>query len=304
MLREIETFLAAARYGTFTEAGQRLGLTQSAVSDQVRRLEDFVGRRLFFRTGRSATLNAAGRDLVPLADQIVALVAEMRHRHGAPALRTTLRVGTIASLHSSLLARTMLAFHRDNPHVTLRSTRGEDDLLGQVEREELDLAVVIEPVGALPGNVSWHPLISKPFSLIAPAGLKARDWREAIAALPLLRYDHSTVSGRQIDLFLERTGVEIADNIWINFLDTIVTLVGEGMGVALVPCSEADEVTPQVRIHDLGPDTFHRQIGVLTRRNGLSRDAKAFLALLYEQAADPARTDSPGDPGPQDCTVA
>ncbi|SDO01172.1 DNA-binding transcriptional regulator, LysR family [Ensifer sp. YR511] len=197
MLREIETFLAAARHGTFTEAGLRLGLTQSAVSEQIRRLEDFVGRRLFFRTGRSATLNAAGQDLVPLADQIVALVAEMRGRHAVSAMRWTLRVGTIASLHSGLLARTMLAFHRGFPGVTLRSTRGEDDLLGQVEREELDLAVVIRPPGELPENVSWHPLLSKPFVLIAPAGLGARDWRDAITKLPLLRYDRSTVSGRQ-----------------------------------------------------------------------------------------------------------
>ncbi len=80
------------------------GLTQSAVSEQIRRLEDFVGRRLFFRTGRSAMLNADGQDLVPLADQIVALVAEMRGRHPVSSIRRTLRVGTIASLHSGLLA--------------------------------------------------------------------------------------------------------------------------------------------------------------------------------------------------------
>lgn len=284
MLREIETFLAAARHGTFTEAGQRLGLTQSAVSEQIRRLEDFVGRRLFFRTGRSATLNAAGQDLVPLADQIVALVAEMRGRHPISALRRTLRVGTIASLHSGLLARTMLAFHRGFPGVTLRSTRGEDDLLGQVEREELDLAVVIQPSGDLPGNVSWHPLLTKPFVLIAPAALGARDWRDAIARLPLLRYDRSTVSGRQIDLFLERTGTTVADNIWINFLDTMIALVGEGMGVALIPHTELAEAAGRIALFDLGPEVFHRQIGVLTRRSGLSREAEAFLALLREEA--------------------
>lgn len=288
MLREIETFLAAARYGTFTEAGQNIGLTQSAVSEQIRRLEDFVGRRLFFRTGRSATLNAAGRDLIPLADQIMALVTEMRRRNAAPAARATLRVGTIASLHSNLLARTMLAFHRDHPYVTLRSTRGEDDLLGQVEREELDLAVVIEPTGALPSNVVWHPLLAKPFVLIAPAGLEARDWREAITCLPLLRYDHSTISGRQIDLFLERTGTTITENIWINFLDTMVTLVGEGMGVALIPCSDRSEVSDRVALFDLGQDTFHRQIGVLTRRNCVSREAQAFLDLLRAHGMTPA----------------
>ncbi|WP_176960496.1 LysR substrate-binding domain-containing protein [Ensifer sp. YR511] len=193
-------------------------------------------------------------------------------------------MGTIASLHSGLLARTMLAFHRGFPGVTLRSTRGEDDLLGQVEREELDLAVVIRPPGELPENVSWHPLLSKPFVLIAPAGLGARDWRDAITKLPLLRYDRSTVSGRQIDLFLERTGTVIAENVWINFLDTMISLVGEGMGVALIPHYELADTSTQIAIFGLGDETFHRQIGVLTRRIGSSREAEAFVALLHEEA--------------------
>ncbi|WP_306222487.1 LysR family transcriptional regulator [Bosea beijingensis] len=284
MLREIDTFLAAARYGTFTEAGRRLGLTQSAVSEQIKRLEDFVGHRLFFRTGRSATINAAGQDLIPLADQLMSIVAEMRGRHAVSTVRTTLRVGTIASLHSGLIARSMLAFHRRFPGVTLRSTRGEDDLLGQVEREELDLAVVIQPSGELLSNVSWHPLLSKPFVLIAPSELQAADWREALSRLPLLRYDHSTVSGRQIDAFLESTRTAVSENIWINFLDTMIALVAEGMGVALIPHPDDAETTERVTIFNLGEDTFHRQIGVLTRRRTVSREAEAFLSLLREEA--------------------
>ncbi|GGF68005.1 LysR family transcriptional regulator [Azorhizobium oxalatiphilum] len=284
MLREIETFLAAARYGTFTEAGQRIGLTQSAVSEQIRRLEDYLGYRLFFRTGRSATLNADGQDLIPLADQVVALVAEMRRRDSVSEIRTTLRVGTVASLHSGLIARTMLTFHRVFPKVTLRSTRGEDDLLGQVEREELDLAVVIQPSGDLPGNVLWHPLLTKPFVLIAPLGIEAADWRGAMAGRPLLRYDHSTISGRQIDTFLGRTGTVAADNIWINYLDTMIALVGEGMGVALIPDSDLGPAADRIRVFPLGADTFHRHVGVLARRNGTSREAEAFLALLQDEA--------------------
>lgn len=290
MLREIETFLAAARYGTFTEAGQHIGLTQSAVSEQIRRLEDFLGYRLFFRTGRSATLNADGQDLIPLADQVVSLVAEMRRRDSISEIRTTLRVGTVASLHSGLIARTMLAFHRVFPKVTLRSTRGEDDLLGQVEREEMDLAVVIQPSGDLPENVLWHPLLTKPFVLIAPADIEATDWREAMAGRPLLRYDHSTISGRQIDTFLERTRTVAADNIWINYLDTMIALVSDGMGVALIPNSDLGSAADRIRIFELGSDTFNRHVGVLARRKGTSREAEAFLALLREEAPKEAGT--------------
>ncbi|MBR7559809.1 LysR family transcriptional regulator, partial [Mycobacterium tuberculosis] len=73
MLRELKTFIAVARHGTFAGAGERIGLTQSAVSAQIQRLEESLGFQLFDRTGRSATLTAAGRDTLALAEHIVTL---------------------------------------------------------------------------------------------------------------------------------------------------------------------------------------------------------------------------------------
>jgi len=62
VLRELKTFLAVVRWGTFAAAGSRIGLTQSAVSAQMQRLEEALGAPLFTRTGRSATLNEAGEE--------------------------------------------------------------------------------------------------------------------------------------------------------------------------------------------------------------------------------------------------
>lgn len=67
MLRELKTFIAVTRHGTFAAAGMHIGLTQSAVSAQIRQLEQALGVPLFDRTGRQATLNAAGLRALPLA---------------------------------------------------------------------------------------------------------------------------------------------------------------------------------------------------------------------------------------------
>src|ERR1700730_1923747 len=83
MLRELQTFLAVRRWGTFTAAAKGLGMTQSAVSDHMQRLEEFTGVQLFPRTGRSATLNAAGDALLPLAEEAMQLTERMRARSGA-----------------------------------------------------------------------------------------------------------------------------------------------------------------------------------------------------------------------------
>lgn len=73
MILELRTFIAVARHGTFAAAGERIGLTQSAVSSQIKRLEESLGFALFDRTGRSATLNTAGGETLARAEEIVAM---------------------------------------------------------------------------------------------------------------------------------------------------------------------------------------------------------------------------------------
>src|SRR6202008_2836076 len=71
MLRELKTFVAVAHHGTFAAAGMHIGLTQSAVSAQIRNLEQALGIRLFDRTGRQALLNAAGQRALPMAREML-----------------------------------------------------------------------------------------------------------------------------------------------------------------------------------------------------------------------------------------
>jgi DNA-binding transcriptional LysR family regulator len=77
VIRELKTFLAVVKRGTFAAAGQQVGLTQSAVSAQIKNLEDALGMALFDRSARAASLNAAGQRAVPMAEQILALFAGM-----------------------------------------------------------------------------------------------------------------------------------------------------------------------------------------------------------------------------------
>ena len=103
MLRELKTFVAVARHGTFAAAGQQVGLTQSAVSAQMRVLEQGLGVRLFERSGRSAVLNAAGRHALPLAEQMLGLYAQMALPTSAAEWQGELKVGAIATLQTGLL---------------------------------------------------------------------------------------------------------------------------------------------------------------------------------------------------------
>ena len=103
MLKEFKTFIAVARDGTFTGAGVQLGLTQSAVSAQIRRLEEYLDVELFDRGPRAAALNANGRDMLPQAEELVAMAERMAASAGAAHVSGLLRIGAIASVQQDLL---------------------------------------------------------------------------------------------------------------------------------------------------------------------------------------------------------
>jgi DNA-binding transcriptional LysR family regulator len=153
MLSELKTFIAVSQYGTFSGAGARIGLTQSAVSAQMQRLEEELGFALFDRTGRSATLNDAGRETLALAEEMMTLYARLSERGAVAAESGMLRVGAIASAQVSFLADALARFRDDRPGWRIRVVPGVSlGLLGQVDSGELDLAVVIKPPFALPSG--------------------------------------------------------------------------------------------------------------------------------------------------------
>uniref|UniRef100_UPI002B1D3274 LysR family transcriptional regulator n=2 Tax=Pseudomonas TaxID=286 RepID=UPI002B1D3274 len=106
MLRELKTFLAVVRHGSFAAAGLHVGLTPSAVSAQIRNLEQNLGLDLFDRNGRSALLNAAGRRALPLAEEILATYARMAG--AGDEIQGELRIGAIASVQTGLLPGTLV----------------------------------------------------------------------------------------------------------------------------------------------------------------------------------------------------
>ena len=142
MLRELKTFVTVARLGTFAAAGQRIGLTQSAVSAQIRVLEQGLGVRLFDRSGRAAVLNAAGRHALPLAEQMLSLYGQMALPSDVAEWRGELKIGAIATLQTGLLPEALPRFREKAPHIELKLVPGVSlNLLGQVDAGESPAAL-------------------------------------------------------------------------------------------------------------------------------------------------------------------
>jgi DNA-binding transcriptional LysR family regulator len=135
----LKGYEAAARLLSFTRAGAELHLTQSAVSRQIKELEDQLGVALFERRHRALALTEAGRELYPTAAQVLTLMREATERLHALSAQKSLSVSTTPAFAALWLIPRLAAFARENPGVDVRVAT--DTRMQDLERERVDAAV-------------------------------------------------------------------------------------------------------------------------------------------------------------------
>ncbi|KFX70820.1 LysR family transcriptional regulator [Pseudomonas taeanensis MS-3] len=286
MLRELKTFVMVARHGTFAAAGQQVGLTQSAVSAQMRVLEQSLGVRLFDRSGRNAVLNAAGRHALPLAEQMLALYTQMALPTSAAEWQGELRVGAIATLQTGLLPEALPRFRAAAPRVELKLVPGVSlNLLSQVDAGELDLALLIKPPFELPKELLQVSLAREPFVLIAPLETDGDDPLRLLSEQPFVRYDRRSFGGRRVSQFLREQRLNVREALELDELEAIVRMVECGLGVALIPRAGLWLQRPtRLRVLELGELTFHRELVGVLRRAQRQPALECLLHCLAEVA--------------------
>lgn len=284
MVKELKTFLAVGRHGTFSRAGARIGLTQSAVSAQIQRLEQNLGFTLFDRAGRSAQLNAAGREMLVRAEELVALFEGLHKPSSSSALPSALRVGAIASVQAHALPDALVAMRAELPLLRVRIVPGVSlGFMGLVDSGELDAAVMIRPHFELPPELAWRPLWNEPFMLIVPRSVRGNDWKTILGREPFLRYDRGSFGGRLVAQFLEAEAIEVREAVEMDEISGLVRLVSQGAGVALVPrCRPYFPLPDTVRAVDLRRDDMQRAIGLLERRR---HPQTALVGTLHKALA-------------------
>ena len=191
----LRAFVAVAERGGFTAATSALGLTQSAISLKIRRLEDLLGGRVLDRTSRAAVLTPRGETLLAYARRMLALNDEAVRRMVAPPVAGRLRLGVADHFVPRSLAPLLARFAREHPGIALevevgrshdlrraRDDGGLDLVLGKRRDGETEGTILwTEPViwAAAPG---WAPPEDRPIPLaMLPAGCMFRD--RALAAL-------------------------------------------------------------------------------------------------------------------------
>ncbi len=285
-LRLLRAFVALSNAGSMTAAAKRLGLTQSAVSQSIRHLEEILGTVLLDRSSRPLAPTAAGSllhrqasALIEDADALVAMV-----RHSSPHKMPELRMGVIDSFGATVGPSLIKSLLGSATRLTFRSGLAQDQSRALLARE-LDLIVTSDAMDDVDG-LERQPLLSEPFLLLLPAALSERapsDLKELANQCPMVRFSLRSLIGSQVERHLRRLGVRAPRTLEVDATDTLISMVAAGVGWAIATplcLLQVQWQLSRIRAVPFPNNPFYRQLFLIWR----AREYEEFPRQIAERA--------------------
>ena len=288
-LASLATFIAIAETGSFSAAGERLHLSQPAVSKRIAALEQQLEVRLFDRIGREISLTEAGRALLPRAWQILNVLDDTRRAlsnlNGDVGGRLTLATSHHIGLHR--LPPLLRAFTRAHPQVALdirfldSEVAYEDVLHGRTELAVITLAPhTAAPVRAVPVWDDPLDFVAAPEHPLAHGGPVTL---AEVARHPAVFPGENTFTHHIVHRLFEGAGLAPNVSMSTNYLETIKMLVSIGLAWSVLPRTMLDEQVARLPLEGI---QLSRQLGYIVHtERTLSNAARAFMQLLDQAGA-------------------
>ena len=289
--RQLETFSAVARLGSFTKAAEALHLTQPAVSIQIRQVVDVVGMPLFEQNSREITLTAAGEELQSavrnLDDVWNRLESALDALKGLK--RGRLRVALVTTA-KYFLPRMLGTFCRQYPDIDIELEIGNrEKIIGRLRGNEDDLYVMSYPPTET--DIVSYPFLDNEYVVIAPATHWAAGKSvtlEKLATEPFLLREQGSGSRQIVDQYLGERGIELNVRLSLASNEAIRELVASGMGLSILSRHALGEQPERDGLTLLKVKNFSLSrpwCVVHLRTKVLSLPAQAFLHELLNTAA-------------------
>jgi|SRR5215207_665635 len=303
-LRHLKTLEAIARHGSFTRAAEELHLAQSALSQQVRRLEGELGVELLRRTSRRVDVTAAGEVVVAYArrvlSQVDGLEAELAELTGL--VRGRVGIGAMWPTGTFDLPGVLGEFHRRHPGVDIEMVEDTaDDLLARLRADELDLAFASVDPDALGDEFAKTLLFEEELVVAVAHGhpFAAQDHVsfEDLAQETTITYREGSALRRRVEAAMAEEGLEPRNAFSCTEMAAVRALASHGLGAAVLPRSIAELPGPPIVTRPLGREVLTWPVALVWRSARRQPPAaKAFLALALAAAreAAPAAAAPPG----------
>jgi DNA-binding transcriptional LysR family regulator len=281
-LDQIRTFADVLALGSFSAAAVRLGISQPAVSLQVRQLEKRFGVKLIERVGRRVAPTAAGAEFLTHARQVEAALeaaAEAMAPHATGATGRV-RLGTGATACIYLLPPLLRELRRRFPDLEISvSTGNTPDMLRAIEENRIDVGLVTLPAAGRALDI--RPLIDDEFVLVAPRGsvLPREITAAELARLSLVQYEVGANTRRLTDAWAMRAGISLKPVMELGSVEAIKELVGAGLGCSVLPrmAIRAKEAERQLVVRSLRPRLYRKLALVLRKDKPLTKGLREVV---------------------------
>jgi DNA-binding transcriptional LysR family regulator len=248
-LDQVHAFADVIELGSFSAAAARQNLSQPAISQQIRQLEDRLGVRLIERVGKRAMPTPAGQALLDRVGQV--------------------RIGTGATACIYFLPKVLEQLQRRFPGLEIIVRTGNtSDVLKSIEENSLDIGLVTLPASGR--SLDIVPVLTDPFVAIFADGMDVPDLiRPAdLADIPLVLYERGGQTRTIVDDWLRAAGVVGHSIMELGSVEAIKVLVGAGLGATILPAMGARLGRTQfpIKTRKLAPD-LARSLALVVRRD-------------------------------------
>lgn len=287
----LATFRLAIQRGSFSAAADLLGISQPAVSLQIRQLEQFLQTRLVERTGRGIKATDAGQALLAHGERIQQAVDEAIRSVSAFShdVSGTITLGTGATACIHLLPPLLEQLRRDFPLLSVGVTTGNTlDIVRAIEENRLDMGLVTLPVNGRALDVM--PVMDEEFVFIASREQQDafRDLTpEALHAQPLIAFESGSGTRALIDGWFACNGLTIAPVMQLGSIEAIKRMVRAGLGYSIVPRMAVEQVADRdgLCVMSLTP-VLQRRLAVVMRQDKiLSKGIAGIIRILQNPPA-------------------
>jgi DNA-binding transcriptional LysR family regulator len=292
-VKRMKVLREVAAESSFSAAAQKLGYTQSAVSQQVAALERETGTILIERNPRGIRLTDAGEALVRHADGILARLADAEAELEAIAgLRGgRLRLGSFPTAGATLMPKAIAAFSHEHPGVELSLAEADPmESIPRLKAGELDLVLVDDTSGVLDQDeVDFEHILDDPLHIALPRDHPLVDRQrlrfEDLAEDPWIQPTQACACSRHAEEACAKAGYSPRVAYESDDFGVVQGLVAAGVGVALIPELALVGERPDIIVRAIGKKPIVRKIYAATLANGYRSPALAEMLEILKQTA-------------------
>jgi DNA-binding transcriptional LysR family regulator len=263
-----ETLEAVLRTGSLSRAADEMNLTPSAVSMQMKQVEVFFGQPLFDRSGLQVKPMPFAHEVASVMQLPMQQIEQLRRRKSIQ-IEGMIRLGVIESMQASLLPGVIQHLLKKHPALQLKPARGRAvELIAAVKANELDAAIVVQPVKGGSQRLHWQHLFKNELVVIAPPTTKATKIQQLFCDYPWIRFDASTSTGKLASQWIGQNMPQAQRSMDLPSVHAVLSMVNAGLGVSMVPSIDPRMmIAYPVKVYPIGRGAPVLNVVLLTRKN-------------------------------------